>query len=184
MQRIAVIGCAGSGKSTFSRKLGERLGMPVTHLDSLFWRPGWTEAPKDEWRDLVTELAAGDEWLIDGNYGGTLDLRIERADTVIYLDAPRRMCLWRVVKRWATHRGKPRPDMGADCPERLDPKFLKWIWDYPTVSRPKTLAALREKQSGRVYVLRTSGEMDEFLRLAWPRQRAEAASGAARVPVP
>jgi adenylate kinase family enzyme len=168
MRRIAVIGCAGSGKSTFSRKLGERLGMPVTHLDTVYWRAGWTETPKDEWRERIMQLAAGDQWLIDGNYAGTLDVRLARADTVIYLDVPRRVCVWRVVTRWASGRGKSRADMADRCPERLDAKFLKWIWDYPKVSRPKTLAALRQKDSGRVYVLRSNGDMAEFLRLAVP----------------
>jgi adenylate kinase family enzyme len=185
MRRIAVVGCAGAGKSTFSLRLGERLGMPVTHLDSLFWRPGWNATPKDEWCETMVWLVAGERWLIDGNYGGTLDERLRAADTVIYLDAPRRVCMWRIVKRWATFRGSSRPDIGEGCPERLDWKFLKWIWDYPKVSRPKTLAALREKEGltgregGRVYVLRTNGDVEEFLRLAGP-----ARSGVARVSVP
>ncbi len=171
MRRIAVIGCAGAGKSTFSRKLGERLGMPVTHLDSLYWRAGWTETPKDEWRETISGLVERESWLIDGNYGGTLDERLRAADTVIYLDVPRRVCLWRVVKRWATYRRKSRPDMAADCPERLDLKFLKWVWQYPRVSRPKTISALEEKESGRVYVLHSNREMEQFLHFAGPSAR-------------
>lgn len=179
MERVAVIGCAGAGKSTFSRKLGQGLGMEVTHLDSVFWRPGWTETPKDEWQETMRMLVSRERWLIDGNYGGTMDERLRAADTVIYLDVPRRVCLWRVLKRWALYRNRARPDMGEGCPERLDLKFLRWVWQYPRVSRPQTLAALREKESGRVYVLRSDGDMDEFLRFVVP-----AASGGARVTGP
>jgi adenylate kinase family enzyme len=172
MHRIAVIGCAGSGKSTFARRLGERLGMPVTHLDTLFWRPGWTETPKDEWQETVSRLVAEERWLIDGDYGGTLETRLQAADTVIYLDMPRRVCMWRVVKRWA-HKRKSRPDMTEGCPERLNFQFLKWVWQYPNVSRPKTVAALASttKQGANVYVLRSSAEVDEFLAIAAPGSR-------------
>jgi adenylate kinase family enzyme len=170
MQRIAVIGCAGSGKSTFARRLGERLGVSVTHLDALYWRPGWAETPKDEWRETVARLVADERWLIDGNYGGTLDLRLETADTVIYLDLPRRVCLWRVVKRWAMYGRRSRPDMAEGCRERLDPRFLKWIWQYPGNSRPKTVAALASnaRDSLDVYVLRSTADIDEFLAIATP----------------
>lgn len=170
MRRIAVVGCAGAGKSTFARQLGERLGMPVTHLDTLFWRPGWRETPKDEWRETMQRLVREDAWLIDGNYGGTLDERLRRADTVIYLDMPRRLCLWRVLKRSMTHQGRSRPDMAEGCPERLDLKFLTWVWRYPNTSRPKTLAALATKaqQGGNVYVLRSPGDIEDFLAIGAP----------------
>ena len=170
MKRIAVIGCAGAGKSAFARRLAERLDMPVTHLDTLFWRPGWTETPKDEWQATVSRLVAGESWLIDGNYGGTLETRLEAADTVIYLDMPRRVCLWRVVRRWATHWRKARPDMTEGCPERLNLQFLKWVWRYPRVSRPKTVAALAStmRRGTRVYALRSPAEVEEFLAIAAP----------------
>ncbi|MEX0782966.1 MAG: DNA topology modulation protein [Dehalococcoidia bacterium] len=170
MRRIAVIGCAGAGKSVFSRELGERLGMPVTHLDTVYWRPGWNETPKTEWRETMDRLVEDERWLIDGNYGGTMDQRLRAADTVVYLDTPRRVCLWRVVKRWATYRHKSRPDMAEGCPERMDFKFLRWIWQYPGASRPKTLAALESKEQlgGQVYVLRSKDDIQRFLRIAAP----------------
>jgi adenylate kinase family enzyme len=170
MRRVAVIGCAGAGKSTFAQRLGERLGIPVTHLDTLYWKPGWQETPKDEWAALMGELVTGESWLIDGNYGGTMGQRLMAADTVIYLDVPRRVCMWRVVKRWAMYRWQSRPDMADGCPERLDFKFLKWVWSYRANSRPATLSALDEKDrtGGKVFVLRSNGDIEEFLALAAP----------------
>jgi adenylate kinase family enzyme len=170
MRRVIVIGCAGAGKSVFSRRLGERLGLPVTHLDRLYWRPGWQEPPRDEWRRTIDELVRGDQWLIDGNYSGTLETRLRAADTVIWLDMPRRVCLSRVVKRWATHPFRRRPDLPEGCRERLDRRFLKWVWDYPSVTRPAMLAALARKRDGRVIVLRSNRDIEEFLALTPPHR--------------
>jgi adenylate kinase family enzyme len=90
MRRIMVIGSGGAGKSIFSRRLGDVLGIEVIHLDRLHWKPGWAETPKGEWAELVGQLVRGDEWIIDGNYGGTLEVRLGACDTVIFLDLPRR----------------------------------------------------------------------------------------------
>lgn len=84
MRRIAVIGCGGAGKTTLSRELGEILKLPVYHLDSFFWNPGWVPTPPEEWRRIQEELVSRDEWIMDGDYGGTLDIRFGRADTIIF----------------------------------------------------------------------------------------------------
>ena len=84
MKRILVIGSGGAGKSTFAKRLGEILKLKVIHLDSLFWSAGWLEMPKDQWRAMVEELIKGDSWILDGNYGGTLDLRLAACDGVIF----------------------------------------------------------------------------------------------------
>lgn len=93
MQRIALIGSPGAGKATLARCLGQALGLPVYHLDALYWKPGWEPTPRAEWRELQLRLVAGDRWLIDGNYGGTMAIRLTAADTVICLDLPRWVCL-------------------------------------------------------------------------------------------
>jgi adenylate kinase family enzyme len=90
---------AGAGKSTFSRALSAKTGLPVIHLDIHFWKPGWVPTPEDEWRDKQRELLAGREWIVDGNYHATLDLRIERADTVVFLDTPWWICAQRAFAR-------------------------------------------------------------------------------------
>jgi adenylate kinase family enzyme len=141
-QRILVVGSGGAGKSTFSRALAARLGLPVIHLDRHYWRPGWQATPDDEWDRVVAELAARDRWIMDGNYGGSLAIRIPRCDAVVFFDFPRLPCLWGVVKRRLATGTRVRPDMGEGCPERLTFEFLRWILNYPRASRPRIAAAL------------------------------------------
>jgi len=105
-----------------------------------------------------------DAWIIDGNYGGTLDLRLAASDTVVFLDIPRLVCLWRVLRRQLRHAGQPRSELPAGCPEGLSWEFLKWIWTYPARRRGAILRRLDElKAHKRVYVLRSSREIERFL---------------------
>ncbi|HET9852274.1 MAG TPA: hypothetical protein VFP56_07190 [Candidatus Limnocylindrales bacterium] len=142
MNRVAVIGSGGAGKSVFSIELGRRTGLPVVHLDRHFWSPGWVAMEDEPWAARVRELAAADRWIIDGNYGGTMPIRFERADTVVFLDLPRVICLLSVIWRSFRHRRTPRPDMAEGNPEKLDPAFLQWIWSYPRTRRPEILRQL------------------------------------------
>ena len=164
MRRVLVIGSGGAGKSTFAVQLGERTGLPVIHLDALFWRAGWRETPREEWAARVEELLARDEWIMDGNYGGTMERRLAACDTVVFLDFHRALCLWRVIKRRARHRGRSRPDMAEGCEERLTWEFIRWVWDYPRTRRPGVLKRLSELSEGqRVFVLRSPREAQRFL---------------------
>jgi adenylate kinase family enzyme len=164
MKRVMVIGPGGAGKSTFSRELAERLGLPVVHLDAEYWRSGWQPTEKEEWRARMDDLTAAPAWIIDGNYGGTMDIRLERCDTVVFLDLPRAVCLWRVLKRQITFRGRSRPDMAPGCPERLTFEFVQWIWTYPERRRPAILQSLRTlapHQQG--FVLSSRRDVRRFL---------------------
>ncbi len=143
MERVLVIGPCGAGKSTLSVELGRRLSLPVHHLDRLHWQPGWVEGSSEELVERVAEITATDRWLIDGNYGGTMAPRLARADTVVYLDFPIRLCLWRALKRFWTWRGRSRPDMTEDCPERFDLEFLFYIVRWNQGPRPRTETALK-----------------------------------------
>lgn len=98
-RRVIVTGLAGAGKSTFSRALSAKIGLPVIHLDVHFWKPGWVEPSEDEWREEQRSLLRSDEWIADGNYHATLDLRLERGDTVIFLDTPWWVCAGRAFVR-------------------------------------------------------------------------------------
>lgn len=171
MRRVAVVGCAGSGKTTFARELGGRLGLPVIHLDRLYWRPGWEPTPTDEWHTTVRDVASGGEWVIDGNYTNSLDLRLERADTVVFLDLPTRTCTWRVLRRWASQRGRQREDVGEGCPEKIDLDFLKWVLGYRRRTRPETFRKLSRasERDTRVFVLHNNEDIHDFLELAAPR---------------
>lgn len=113
----------------------------------------------------MTQLVAGDRWLIDGNYGGTLDLRLAAADAVVFLDTPRLRCLVRIVRRALKHRGRSRDDMTPGCPERLTWEFVRWVWSYPATRRPRILSELKafEARGGQSVVLRTESERRAFL---------------------
>jgi adenylate kinase family enzyme len=162
MQRVLVIGSPGAGKSTFAAELARRTGLPLIHLDQEYWRSGWVETPKTQWEERVPELVAGDRWILDGNYGGTLPLRLRRADTVIDLELPTHVCLWRVLRRLVTWRGRTRTDMAEGCPERFDPAFLWWVVKYPFTSRrriERKLAAF----TGTLVKLTSPAEVRRFL---------------------
>lgn len=164
MRKVLVIGSPGAGKSTFSQRLAERTGLPLVHLDAIYWSPGWVKTPKDEWLRTVDELLAGDAWILDGNYAGTLDRRLAVCDTVFYLDLPRAVCLWRAVKRRFMYHRRSRPDMRAGNDERITRELIQWIWDYPAKRRPGVLAkldALRPDQ--RAVILRSTAEMEACL---------------------
>jgi adenylate kinase family enzyme len=164
VKRILVLGSGGAGKSTFSRRLSLRLGIPVVHLDALYWRPGWSEPPVEEWKRIQQDAVARDTWIMDGNYSNTIDARLAACDTVIFLDLPRTLCLWRVIKRSFKYRGRTRPDMAAGCNERIDLAFLKWVWRYPQRSRPRILALLDEHRDRLdIHRLRSSSEIENFL---------------------
>ncbi|HEV2859716.1 MAG TPA: DNA topology modulation protein [Pyrinomonadaceae bacterium] len=164
MKKVLVIGSGGSGKSTLARRLGERLGVEVLHLDRFYWRAGWVETPKQEWARKVEELVAGESWVMDGNYSGTLERRLEACDTVVFLDLPRAVCVWRVLKRLVTSRWRGRPDMAEGCEDRFSLEFLSWVWNYPERSRPKVLALLEAKAAGkRVVRLGSGAEVERFL---------------------
>jgi adenylate kinase family enzyme len=152
VRRVAVIGSGGSGKSTLAGVLGERLGLPVVHLDPLFWKPGWVARSQAEWRALQEELVRADEWIIDGNHEPTLEVRLRAADTVVMLDYGRLRCLWRVLKRWHRYRGRPREDRADGCDERLDRAFLGFVWSYPRHGRAAALDAVARHAPGAAFV--------------------------------
>lgn len=143
MRRVIIIGPCGSGKSTLARELAPRLGLPLVHMDQLGWQAGWVETEKAELHARLAEAVTGERWLIEGNYGSTLAPRLERADTVIYLDFPIRLCLWRLVKRIATQRGRSRPDMPEGCPERFDAAFFWYVMNWNSGPRVRTEAKLK-----------------------------------------
>lgn len=163
MQRVMIVGSGGSGKSTLARQLGAILSIEVVHLDRHFWQPGWVEPPQDQWRKVQAELVQRSQWIMDGNYGATQDIRLAVADTIIFLDMPRWLCLWRVLKRRIQYHGRSRPDMAPGCVEALDWKFVKWVWNYPS-RRLQILHNLEQyRGQGRVVVLQDRAQVRKFL---------------------
>ncbi|MEQ2526314.1 DNA topology modulation protein [Bacillaceae bacterium CLA-AA-H227] len=164
MKRIVLIGSGGSGKSTLARQLGEKLKINVYHLDALFWKPNWVGVPKDEQRKVQNNLVKKDEWIIDGNYGGTMEIRLSAADTIIFLDIHRTICVFRAFKRVLRYRNKTRPDMGEGCEERLDLDFFKWIWNYPNTKRPEILKRLDQlSKDKQIIILKSPKEVQQFI---------------------
>jgi adenylate kinase family enzyme len=163
MRKILVVGPGGAGKSVLARRLGERLGIEVVHLDKFYWRPGWVETPKDVWLRTVEGLAGRDAWIMDGNYSGTLGVRFAACDAVVFLDMPRSLCLRRMLKRILMYRKADRPDMAEGCRERFSLEFARWIWSYPRRSRPKVVRILESDPRKKIIRLRSPEEVEKFL---------------------
>lgn len=164
MKKIVIIGSGGSGKSTLARDLGKILALPVIHLDSLYWKPNWVETPRDEWVAIQREICSHPKWIVDGNYGGTMEIRLEACDAIVFLDLSRWLCTFRALKRFWKSRGRRRPDMAEGCEERIDWKFLRWVWNYPEVNRPGILTRLRDLEDGKkIHILRNKKEVARFL---------------------
>ncbi len=162
MDRVLIIGSPGAGKSTLATEVARRTGLPLVHLDQLHWKPGWVERDKAEFEPLVEGAIAEPRWVIDGNYGGTLPLRLTRADTVVWLDFPGWLCLVRIVRRAIQHRGRTRPDMADGCPERLNWEFFAYTAHFPWQGRRRIVEKLSDF-SGPLIRLRSPREVRRFL---------------------
>lgn len=162
MNRVLILGCAGAGKTHLARKLTEITGLPLVHLDREYWQPGWRKPDRTQWEATARRLADEPRWIMDGQYLGTLPVRLARADTVVFLDVPRRICLRRVLVRTLANLGRARAEMREGCPERFDWGFLEYIWAYPHVHRPRVVQALRGFD-GALTVCRTQRDVADCL---------------------
>lgn len=165
MQRVMIIGGSGSGKSTFAIKLGEQTGLPVIHIDRIYWKPGWVERERDEVEKLIRQATSAESWIFEGNHSKSFEERLQRADTLIFLDVPTWLRFWRVISRTLRHYGKSRPDMGSQCPERFDLEFLKFVLDFEKRGSRKRMLSLLETAPSRVKVhhLKTNRQMKAIL---------------------
>jgi adenylate kinase family enzyme len=164
VRRIAVIGPGGAGKTLVSRELGRRLGLPVVHLDRVFWRAGWVAPDRDAWVRAHREALAAEAWIADGNFDSTLAERLVWADTVVLLDPPPLLCLWRVVWRSVRWRGRRRPDLPSDCYEGPNVAFWTYVLRYRKTQLPGVLQQLRRVgPEKRVVILRSRPDVRRFL---------------------
>jgi len=166
MRRVLVMGCAGAGKSTFGRQLAGKLGLPFVSIDRIFWQPGWREPKREDFAAKMRFEAEKPAWVIDGNYTshGAGERRRARADSIVWFDLPRWVCMCSVIRRSVASYGTVRPEMAPGCPEKFDWVFWRYVWTYRMVQRPKLLAyfaALRGDQ--RLVTFTTRAQAAEFL---------------------
>jgi adenylate kinase family enzyme len=164
MKRVMVIGPPGSGKSTFARRLRAITRLPLHHLDQHYFRPGWQPTPKPEWQRFLTELAGREEWIMDGSYDSSFPIRMPRADTILWLDIPRRIAFPRILKRIAAGYGRTRADLAPGCPERIDWEFLAFAWTFRRAHAAIYGQALAEHAGhATVHVFARNRDAEQFL---------------------
>ena len=158
MNKVIVIGCPGSGKSTFSRSLHELTSLPLYHLDLLKWNSDKTTVSKEVFLERLQNVLVLDKWIIDGNYGSTIELRLKECDTVFFLDYPVEVCIDGIRQR----QGKQRSDMPWIETED-DAEFPEFIRNYNSQSRPKVLELLNNYPQKDVFIFKNRKEADEYL---------------------
>ena len=159
-----IIGSGGAGKSTLARELGKKLNTEVLHLDNLLWEPNWKQAPRDRQKIIQENIVKNNQWIIDGNYGATMDIRLQSADTIIFIDISRVICIYRAIKRMFQYRNKVRPDMVEGNHERFDLNFYKWIWHYPKDKKPEIIDKLNEmRNEKKIIILKSPKEVQRFI---------------------
>ena len=158
MKKVIVIGCPGSGKSTVSRALHNKTGIPLYHLDMMYWNADKTTVEKSVFLERLYAVLEKDEWIIDGNYGSTMELRMAACDTVIFLDYPLDVCLGGIKER----RGKPRSDMPWIETEE-DSEFIEFIKNYNEQQQPKVLELFEKYSDKTIIIFKSREQADAFL---------------------
>ena len=159
MNKAIIIGCPGSGKSTFSRALHEKTNLPLYHLDMLYWNSDRTTVSKEIFRERLQSVLVLDRWIIDGNYGSTIEMRLKECDTVFFLDYPLEVCIDGVRLR----KGTVRTDMPWVETED-DEEFLQFIRDFEKRSRPKIIELLNEYKDKNIVIFKSREDADKFLK--------------------
>ena len=158
MKKVIIIGCPGSGKSTFAVKLGEKTGLPLYHLDMMYWNSDKTKVEKSVFLSRLAKALESDGWIIDGNYSSTMEMRMAACDTVIFLDYPTEVCLDGIRAR----RGKPRADMPWTETEE-DAEFTEYVKSFNETNRPQIVALLERYKEKEIFIFKSRFEADGFL---------------------
>jgi adenylate kinase family enzyme len=167
VERVVVTGPAGAGKSELARRLGEALGLPVLHLDTLFWKPGWVPTPPEEWEALQRRELAADAWIADAQYDDVLPDWVSAADTVVVLDVSPLRCLWRLGRRRLNRAASTSTPSGTQpgAVHRALLKFVRNQWVYRRRVRRELLDELSRARNGRrLVVVRRESDASAFLR--------------------
>lgn len=159
-----IIGNCGAGKSTLAKKIHNLTQLPLIHLDQEYWLPGWVEPDLEIWSQKHTDLVNRDEWIIDGNYGSTMEMRIKKAETIVLMEVSTWKSMIRVIKRVLTHHGRTRDDMAAGCDERFDLSFLHYVLIYNMTRRPANERKIKAYGKGKTIVrLKSNRDIDRYL---------------------
>ena len=161
MKKVIVIGCPGSGKSTLSKKLNQIIGIPVVHLDMLYWNSDRTIVDKEIFLRKQLSTIQKKEWIMDGNYASTMELRLQACDTVIFLDYPIDVCLNGIKER----RGKVRTDMPwTEKEDEEDAEFIEFVKNYNSECRPMVMELLDKYSDKDIYIFKNRNEAEKFLK--------------------
>lgn len=166
MERICIIGGCGAGKSTLARNLGDRLHIPVVHLDKLFWKDNWTNVSREEFKERLLMELEKVKWIIDGNYinTNTCDERFNLADTILFLDLSTLTHLSSILKRWFRYRGLTREDMGENCPERWDWEFFWYAANFNRKRRKNIYKKLEKLSDKNIVIFKNRRQVKEYLK--------------------
>ncbi|MBE6688600.1 MAG: adenylate kinase [Ruminococcaceae bacterium] len=159
MKKIIVVGCPGSGKSTFSRELNRITHIPLFHLDMMYWNADKTTVDKNTFYERLSDVLEKEQWIIDGNYASTMELRLRKSDTVFFLDYPTEICLDGITKR----RGKPRSDIPWIESDDSDSEFIEFIKRYRLQNRPEVFELLGKYSDKSIFIFTERNQADEFL---------------------
>lgn len=163
MYKILVTGNSGAGKSTFAQELSESFDIPLIHMDIHYWQPNWTRPEEEEWRTKVTELAKKDQWVMEGNFADTLDIRLSHATHLIHLDFPAMKCLYRCIKRRIVTGKDTRPDLPKECKERIDLTFYKFVLAYPSKHSYKVYDAAKKFCKVKFLVAKSDPDLKKIM---------------------
>ena len=160
MKRVIIIGCPGSGKSTFARKLQLVTGLPLHHLDLIYWKSDRTIVPREEFLEKLHQIMAQEQWIIDGNYASTMEMRMQVCVTVIFLDYPPELCLTGAQER----KGKARPDLPwVESNDLDDSEFMEYIRKFHEVNRPAILNLLEKYSDKEIIIFHSREDAEIFL---------------------
>lgn len=159
MEKVIIIGCPGSGKTTFAAKLNKTTGLPLYHLDAIWHKPDKTHISREAFDERIKEILNTNRWIIDGNYNRTIEVRLEQCDTVFLFDLPVEVCLQGAIERI----GKPSYDLPW-VENELDPKFKDFINDFSKTSLPKIYELInKNKQLKQIIIFKSREEADDYI---------------------
>lgn len=165
MEKILIIGNAGSGKSTFSKKLAQKLQLPLVHLDKIYWTGNWDHLSREEFDEALQKELIKPQWIIDGNFNRTFPHRLQYCDTVFFFDLPAISCFWGITKRIFQNYGKTRTDMGGNCPEYFDKQKIslyKGVLNFNKTRRQDYYELLQNATNVKVVIFRSRKQADRY----------------------